>query len=279
MGDEAIRLVRQELGIPGDFPDMLIGILEIASIASIEGLLCRFDNRGPSGFGLLHHQVNFFFAADIVSQGKVRRTGSLNRQVSIVSDACAWPQSQLDPVLKLKEDHRSILKFLPDDPLCWQTETVSIEAQRPVQIIDAQGNDRNVWFHGGTFPFLIIPVWGPWLPRGRCASAEAKGRPAGQRVCPGGDLLDSYSIPPKGVSSEVQCLSRHLTVRSSRTPPSRSSLRFQPSRRFANSPSLKRQEAPIMRFKSQIPAEANREEVAVISAEVSRTGHVQGRRS
>jgi hypothetical protein len=32
-----------------------------------------------------------------------------------------------------------------------------------------------------------------------------------------------------------------------------------------------------MCFKSQIPAEANWEEVAVISAEVSRTGYVQGR--
>ncbi len=33
-----------------------------------------------------------------------------------------------------------------------------------------------------------------------------------------------------------------------------------------------------MRFKSQIPGEATWEEVAVIWAEVSRTGHVKGRR-
>ena len=82
-----MRLFGQELRIPGDFPDMLIGILEVASIASIERLLCRFDDRGPCGFGLVHHQVDFFFTADIVGQGKVRRTGSMNRQVSIVSDA------------------------------------------------------------------------------------------------------------------------------------------------------------------------------------------------
>jgi hypothetical protein len=34
-----------------------------------------------------------------------------------------------------------------------------------------------------------------------------------------------------------------------------------------------------MRFKNQIPGEAIWGEVAVIWAEVSRTGHVQGRRS
>src|SRR5207245_2897225 len=40
-------LVRQELRIPGDFPDMAIWILEIARIPPIERLLCRFDDRGP----------------------------------------------------------------------------------------------------------------------------------------------------------------------------------------------------------------------------------------
>ena len=42
MGDEPMRLFGQELRIPGDFPDMLIGILEIAGIPSIECFLCRF---------------------------------------------------------------------------------------------------------------------------------------------------------------------------------------------------------------------------------------------
>ncbi len=46
-----MRLFRQELGIPGNFPDMLIGILEIAGIASIEGLLRRFEHGGPGGLG------------------------------------------------------------------------------------------------------------------------------------------------------------------------------------------------------------------------------------
>ena len=92
-------LFRQELGIPGDFPDMLIWILEIASIPSIERLLCRFDDRCPCCFGLLHHQVDFFFAADILGQGKFRRTWSLNREMGIVSNASSWPKSKLDPVL------------------------------------------------------------------------------------------------------------------------------------------------------------------------------------
>ena len=94
-----MRLVRQELRIPGDFPDMLIWILEIASIPAIKRLLCRCDDLCPCFFRLLHHQVDFFFTADILSQGKVRCTWGFNWEVGIVSDACAWPQSKLDPML------------------------------------------------------------------------------------------------------------------------------------------------------------------------------------
>jgi hypothetical protein len=169
---------------------MLIGILEIASIASRERLVCRFENRGSRGFGLVHQQVNFFFAPDSVGQGNVRRTGSVNRQVSVVSDACGWPQSQLDPVFSLKEDDCSLFECLPNHSLCGQTKPVSIEGQRPIQIIDAQGNDRHAWFHGGTLPFLSLGG-DHGFPEAKVLAAEATGRPAGQRVCPGGDLLDS----------------------------------------------------------------------------------------
>ncbi len=59
-------LVREELRIPGDFPDMLIWILEIASIPPIESNLCRFDDLGPCLLRLFHHQVDFFLTADIL---------------------------------------------------------------------------------------------------------------------------------------------------------------------------------------------------------------------
>jgi hypothetical protein len=53
-----------------------------------------------------------------------------------------------------------MLKFLPDDALRGQTQTVSIEGQRPLQIINAQGNDRYACFHGGTFPFRLLLLCG-----------------------------------------------------------------------------------------------------------------------
>src|SRR5947209_5516160 len=66
-----LLLVRQELRVPGDFPDMAIWILEIASVPPIERLLCRFDDPGPGAFRLFHHQVDFFFAADILALPRI----------------------------------------------------------------------------------------------------------------------------------------------------------------------------------------------------------------
>src|SRR5205085_288018 len=43
---------------------------------------------------------------------------------------------------------------------------------------------------------------GTVLSRVECASAGAKGLPAGKLVCPGGDLLDRNSIPSKAVRSD-----------------------------------------------------------------------------
>src|SRR6266700_220081 len=106
-----------------------------------------------------------------------------------------------------------MFKLFPNDALGRETKTVSIEGQRLVQIIDAQGNDRNMWFHGGTFPFLLLLCGDHGFPEADVVRQKPK---VGQRVCPGGNLLDSDSIPPKGVSSEVHCLSRNLTLCSSR---------------------------------------------------------------
>jgi hypothetical protein len=49
-----------------------------------------------------------------------------------------------------------MFKLFPNDALRRQTKTVSIEGQRRVQIIDAQGNDRNAWFHEVVIPSSLF---------------------------------------------------------------------------------------------------------------------------
>ena len=64
----ACRLQALELWIPHDLPEMLIGILEIASVASPECLLSRFHDARPSRRSLQHHRVYLIPRRDIVAQ-------------------------------------------------------------------------------------------------------------------------------------------------------------------------------------------------------------------
>jgi len=56
--------------------------------------------------------------------------------------------------------------------------------------------------------------------------------------------------------SNAYCLTRNLTLHSSRTPLCEAYLHFQPNHHFPNFPSPKRPDTQSMRFKRQIPGEA-----------------------
>ena len=76
-----------------------------------------------------------------------------------------------------------------------------------------------------------------------------------------GVATDGFALPHQ--KSDFACFKKRTLCGSS--------LCFQPSRYFPNSPSPKRQEAPLMRIRSQIPGEAT-SEFSAMSAEASRTG-------
>ena len=78
--------------IPDDLPQMTVGILEIPGVASPKRILGRLDNRGPRSSRLLHHRVDFFFAADIVADGELGRAVSGFVEGRVMSDIISGPQ-------------------------------------------------------------------------------------------------------------------------------------------------------------------------------------------
>jgi hypothetical protein len=51
-------LFQQELGIPNHFPEMIVGVFKVASIAAQKGPSCRFDDLRSCASGLLHHRIH-----------------------------------------------------------------------------------------------------------------------------------------------------------------------------------------------------------------------------
>jgi hypothetical protein len=51
----------------------------------------------------------------------------------------------------LEESDRAMFELFADDTLGPEAEPVAIEADRPLQIVDAEGDERNARFHESSF--------------------------------------------------------------------------------------------------------------------------------
>src|SRR5438128_2156246 len=90
----------------------------------------------------------FFLAVDVVADGEVGRARRLGRQAGVAGDAGPRPERELQAGLQVEEGDGAVLELLADDALRRQAEAVAVEAQRPLQVVDAQGEHGDPRFHG-----------------------------------------------------------------------------------------------------------------------------------
>src|SRR5690606_26629692 len=103
----------------------------------------------------------------IVAQRECRRTRGALWKTTVMRDAGAWPQRQAHAALQIEEGDCAMFKLLAHDAVGLQPQPVAIEVHCPLQIPDAQCDDRDTWFHR--------PI--PPVNRTTCAS-PARHRPA-----------------------------------------------------------------------------------------------------
>jgi len=117
---------------------MLVGILEVARIASPERLLRRFDDPAARGPGLCHYSINFGSRRDVVRETQVRCAATAQWQPCVLREARAGPERQPKSGLKVEEGDGSMLELLPNDPVSLQAEAIPIEANGALQVVDAE---------------------------------------------------------------------------------------------------------------------------------------------
>ena len=133
--------------IPNHFPQMPIGIAEVARIAAVERLLRLLDDLGAGAAGLRHHCVDLLAAGDIVADGERRGADRRLGKAGVVRDVVLRPDSELHPAGQLEERHGAVLELAADYTFGRQPEAVAIEGQRPLEIGDAEGEDGNAGHH------------------------------------------------------------------------------------------------------------------------------------
>lgn len=127
---------------------MMIGILEIAGIATPKGFLCRLDDKGTCVPCLFHHGIDLDGGRDVMTNGEFRGIWNAYRNPCIVRKALARPNCELQTGLQIKEGDGPMLELPAKDALRWKAQAISIEVHRPLQILDAEGDNRDARLHG-----------------------------------------------------------------------------------------------------------------------------------
>src|SRR5262245_50440485 len=136
------------LRVPCDLPQMLVGILEVTGIAAPERVVGRLHDRCSRCLRLLHDRVHLGLRSDVVPERELGRARPPGRYPGIVRNARARPERELEAGLEIEERYRAVLELRSDDALGLEAEAVAIEAQRPLEVVHAEGDEGDSRLHG-----------------------------------------------------------------------------------------------------------------------------------
>src|SRR5687768_2892282 len=129
---------------------MPIGILEVTGVSAPEGLSGRLHNEGAGRLRLVHDGIDLLLRGNVVPEREVGGTGAVHGETCVMGETFARPDRKLQARLEVEERYRAMLELLSDDTRRLQPETVPIEPKRPLQVVDADGEHAEPWFHRNT---------------------------------------------------------------------------------------------------------------------------------
>lgn len=124
---------------------MPIRIHEVSRVSTPEGLGGCFQDGCTCGGRLLHHRIDFISRIYIVTEAAFGRRCRAEPQTRVVCEIAALPECEFQPTLKVKERNRAVLELLTDNPLRRKSETVAIEGDSTLQIVNAECEYGDTW--------------------------------------------------------------------------------------------------------------------------------------
>ncbi|MXQ14076.1 transposase [Microvirga makkahensis] len=113
--------------------------------AQTQSMLAQALRRRTSGH--LYNQIHLVLAGDIVPGRETRRAWSRLRQSRVVGNIVTSSHGHLHLRLKLENGNGSVRELLADDALGRQPETIAVERDGSLQILDPKRQHRNTWSH------------------------------------------------------------------------------------------------------------------------------------
>jgi hypothetical protein len=126
---------------------MAVRVLEVTRVAAPECLLRRLDDACPREPRLIHDGIDLRWAFHNMAQAQFGRAARAAGQAGVVRQVHPRPDSELEAGLEVEECDGSMLELGADDPLGRKPKSVAVEHERPLQIIDAQGDQGDAGLH------------------------------------------------------------------------------------------------------------------------------------
>src|SRR5690606_23623884 len=123
------------------------GIREVAGVAAPERLARVLHDRGPGALGPPHQDVDLGARRHVVAERHLGRAARTLGDAAVGCDALARPDREAQPALELEERDGAVLELLADQAAGREAEAVAVEAQRALEVVDAEGEDGQLRLH------------------------------------------------------------------------------------------------------------------------------------
>ena len=124
-----------------------VEVLEVSGVATPERIARRLDGRRAGVCRLRHHRVHLGPGRDVMADREVGCAGRGGRKPRVVRDARARPECELEARLQIEKRDRAVLELRADDTFGFEAEAVAVEAERSLQVIHAQRDERDARLH------------------------------------------------------------------------------------------------------------------------------------
>src|SRR5690606_19495340 len=142
-----------QVWVVDDLPEVAIHVLEVRGNASPAPPAWRLNQRRARPHCVVENGRDLISGVDVVTE---REPGGVVRPVDaetrVVLEELLRPQRQLHAVGQIEERDGTVLDLLPDDSLGRPAQPVSVEGDRPLQILHRQREDGDARFHNLPYP-------------------------------------------------------------------------------------------------------------------------------
>jgi hypothetical protein len=136
---------------------MTVGVLKVTRISAPKGLLRGFRNPCAGRAGLTHNGVHFALASDVVAEGELGgapTTGCCHTRIK--SEVRTGEKRKLEAMLQIEDNYGAVLELSANNAFALKAQSVPIELQRCLQVIDADRNHPDSRLHN---PILLISTF------------------------------------------------------------------------------------------------------------------------